>query len=114
MIATPMISTSATAAWATQMLRNHDPSHWPSTRRNTSPQRGQASAIETHLRKRWPWLQTGQCRSAPRRISTEVDSATASVWQHAPAEARAGGEASRRSAMASAQSSRVPKAGSSA
>ena len=45
-----MMSIRATAVWATQMLRNQEPSHWPSTRGGTRrPQRGQASTIATHL-----------------------------------------------------------------
>ena len=32
---------STTTVWARHTLRNHEPSHWPSTRLNRSPQRGQ-------------------------------------------------------------------------
>ncbi len=73
---TPSSSTSTTAVWATQMLMNHEPSHWPGTRPNTSPHLGQRGAIRTHARNSRPWPQTGQRRMAPRRSRVEVGTGT--------------------------------------
>ena len=73
---TPRIKMSTTTVWARQMLRNHEPSHWPGTRSNTRPQVGQAGSIITHARNRPPCPQTGQRRAAPLRKSVDVVTGT--------------------------------------